>query len=151
MTYLSFIPVTAGVAGRLVFRPVYPQVVIPPAPTSDRGLGGDDVPRHRGWNKAEWKRRVKDPDQAIEDTLRSTYEALTNPDAALSVLSKVDVIVRPAARIAPDSLQLEINWRKIARDYERSNALVKLWQDEQALQREIEDEDETLMLWAVMQ
>ncbi len=127
----------------------------PPTPTPGRsGLGGDDVPRrspHRGWNRAEWKRRVKDSQDAVEQTLRETYASLTGQNSPLPVLAKVDAIVKPAAKRVAQDEPLSINWARIARDYERSNALIRLWQQERELFEEIEDEDEVITLWMTMQ
>ena len=118
------------------------------------GLGGDDVPRpyrkspHPGWNKAEWKRRVKDEQDAVEATLREAYAALTGADAPISVLAQVDRIVRPVAkRPAPEAPQLRINWSALALDFKRANALIRIWREE-AEMRAIEDDDEEIIMMA---
>jgi hypothetical protein len=114
-------------------------------PTPGRaGLGGDDVPRrrspHKGWDRDEWKRRRKDPEDAIEATLRSAYAELTGEDAPLSVLARVDAIVRPVAKQRDPEIPLVINWGKLSSEYERTNALIRLWQEEMALRADAEDE-----------
>lgn len=117
------------------------------------GLGGDDVPRewrknpHRGWDKAEWKRRVKEPGEALESTLRAAYAELTGTDAPISVLSQVDAIVRPVAKKsrAEEAPQLRINWAALANDYRRYAALMRLWQEEQEM-RALDEDDEEVML-----
>ena len=114
------------------------------------GLGGDDVPRrrspHRGWDRKEWEARVKEPDNAVERTLREVYAELTTPDAAYSTLAQVDAIVRPAARQVARDLPLRIDWRKLARDYDSAQAMVRLWQEEQDLQAAMLDDEEAMML-----
>ena len=118
------------------------------------GLGGDDVPRpyrkspHRGWDKAEWKRRVKDNEEAVEDTLRETYAKLTGEEAPISVLARVDAIVRPVAKRQREAEPLRINWAGIANDYRRTVALMRLRYEEEALLAQIEEEDELLMMGA---
>lgn len=111
------------------------------------GLGGDDVPRrnpNKGWNRDEWKRLRKDPQDAIETTLRQAYAELTQ-DAPLAVLAKVEAIVRPVAKVTQGQPHV-INWQQLAGQYERSNALYKLWQEEQDLRAAIDEEDELLMM-----
>lgn len=98
-------------------------------------VGGDDVPRkspHRGWNLQEWKRRVKDGDDAIERTLRQAYADLTGEKSPLQVLVQVDAIVTPIA-IQDTVLEapIRVDWRKI--NLERANALMQLWHEEQEL------------------
>lgn len=120
--------------------------VVAPTTPGREGLGGDDVPRrspHKGWNREEWAARVKAPNDALEATLRETYAALTGADATLAVLSRVDAIVRPVARA---DIPLRINWGRLAREYERTNALIKLWQEEMDLRAAIEEEDDILVL-----
>ena len=131
----------------------YGTSAVPPSPTPGReGLGGDDVPRHRrsphrGWDKAEWKRRVKDDQEALERTLQAAYAEITAPDAPISVLAQVDAIVRPAAKkqASPD-VPLRINWAGIANDYARTVALLRLRYEEEQLRALIEEEDELLMM-----
>mgnify|MGYP001569854387 CR=1 FL=1 len=116
------------------------------------GLGGDDVPRwrspHRGWDRKEWEARVKEPDNEIEKTLRSVYAELTTPEAPLSVLARVDALTRPVARAAPQDAPLRIDWARMARDYARANALVRLWREEAELRAIMDDDDEVLMMGA---
>ena len=119
------------------------------------GLGGDDVPRpyrkspHRGWNRDEWKARVKDGEDAIERTLKEAYAALTSDEAPISVLARVDAIVRPVAKkkVRPEAPQLRINWEALANDRRRANAMIRLWREEQEL-RAIEDDDEDILMMA---
>ena len=119
------------------------------------GLGGDDVPRHRksphrGWDKAEWKRRVQDDQEELERTLQEAYASITATDAPLAVLAQVDAIVRPVAkkqRVA--DAPLRINWAAIANDYRRTVALMRLRYEEESLRAAIEEEDEEIMLMAV--
>lgn len=105
------------------------------------GLGGDDVPYrkspHKGWDKAEWKRR-KQFEDGLESTLRETYQRLMGIPA---VAAKVDVIVKPV--IVND--EPKIDWTKLAQSYARSNALIKLDQEEADLRAAIDEEDEFLM------
>lgn len=111
------------------------------------GLGGDDVPRrnpNRGWDKEEWKRLRKEPEDAIEATLRQAYAELTQ-DAPFAALAKVEAIVRPVAKVAQGQAHV-INWPQLAAQYERANALYKLWQEERDLRAAIEEEDELLMM-----
>lgn len=121
------------------------------APTPGRsGLGGDDVPyarRDRGWNKEEWKKRVKEPGDAIEETLREAYAELTAEDAPMSVIARVDAIIRPVARKSkePEAPQLRINWTALANDYRRYAALMRLWREERELQAAMEDDDEMMV------
>lgn len=116
-------------------------------------VGGDDVPYrrkspHKGFSKAEWKKRVKDFPDAVEKTLRETYASLTGDEAPISVLSQVDAIVRPVSKETRD--RLNIDWQKMARDYERSNALMKLYREEMELQEQMEEEEELLLLASVL-
>lgn len=124
--------------------------VNPPTPGRS-GLGGDDVPYrskspHRGWDKKEWEARVKEPDNAVEKTLREAYAELTGKEQPFSVLAQVDAIVRPASRQVARDLPLRIDWRKLSRDYDRAQAMVRLWQEERELQAAMDDDDETMML-----
>ena len=118
------------------------------------GLGGDDVPRrrspHKGWDKAEWKRRVQDDQEALERTLQEAYASIAATDAPLAVLAQVDAIVRPVAKkqASPD-VPLRINWAAIANDYRRTVALMRLRYEEEALRAAIAEEDEEIMLMAV--
>lgn len=120
-----------------------------PTPTPGRsGLGGDDVPRrnpNKGWSRAEWKKRVKDNQDAIEQTLRETYARLTGEDAPLSVLAKVDAIVAPVSKRVKDE-PLQVDWARVALDYARYSAMMKLYQDEIELQAAIEEDNEIWML-----
>ena len=118
------------------------------------GLGGDDVPRHRksphkGWDKAEWKARVQDDQEALERTLQEAYASITWQDAPLAVLAQVDAIVRPVAKkqASPD-VPLRINWAAIANDYRRTVALMRLRYEEEALRAAIEDENEDIAMAA---
>lgn len=124
---------------------------IPPTPPTPgrSGLGGDDVPRrspHRGWSREEWKKRVKDGADAVEKTLQDTYDRLTGKEAPISVLAQVDAIVRPVARQARRDIALEIDWKKMARDYARAMALLRLEAEERELQAIMDDDDEVLLL-----
>lgn len=129
------------------------QIVTTPAPTPGRsGLGGDDVPRHtrvspsaRGWNRAEYERQ-REEEGRVEQTLREVYSELTGEDAPVSTLSRVDAIVRPASRQVRADAPLRIDWARLARDYERTNALIRLQREEAELRTQIEDEDDLLML-----
>ena len=119
------------------------------------GLGGDDVPRrrnpNRGWDKAEWKARVKDSQDAVEKTLREAYAELTAEEAPISVLARVDAIVRPVAkRPKPEAPQLRINWTALANDYKRTNAMIRLWREEQELRAMEEDDEDVLMMAAAL-
>jgi len=44
---LSFLPISAGVAGRLVFRPIYPQIVVIPPVVPEVTTGGGTSKRDR--------------------------------------------------------------------------------------------------------
>ncbi len=118
------------------------------------GLGGDDVPRrvtrnpNRGWNREEWKARVKDNADALAETLQETYDRLTGKEAPASVLAQVDAIVRPVAARQVGDVPLSIDWRKIALDYDRAMALVRLENEERELQALMDDEDEMMMVFA---
>lgn len=120
-----------------------------PQPTPGReGLGGDDVPYHkpyRGWNRAEWERLVKAPDDAIEATLRAVYADLTADEAPISILAQVDAIVSPVAERADT---MRVDWQRLSRDYERTNALVRLWQEEMDLRNAAEEEEDDFILLA---
>ena len=122
-------------------------------PFGRSGLGGDDVPRrrspHKGWDKAEWKARVRDDQEALERTLQEAYARITAPDAPISVLAQVDAIVRPVAKKqrAPD-VPLKINWAAIANDYRRTVALMRLRYEEESLRAAIEDENEDIAMAA---
>ena len=125
---------------------------ITPAPTPGRsGLGGDDKiteglrSPHRGWNREAWK-RDQQREGAIEETLREVYSELTGKSAAISTLARVDAIVRPAARQPQPDAPLRIDWAKLARDFERSNALIRLQAEERELQAIISDDEEVMML-----
>lgn len=125
--------------------------IVPPVPTPGRaGLGGDDVPRkspHRGWDKKEWERLRRDPEQALEATLRQAYAELTGETAPISVLARVDEILRPVAKVDKrGEYPLQINWKALSTEYERATALYRLWQEEQDLQAAMEDEDEAWLL-----
>ena len=115
------------------------------------GLGGDDTPRRRkspdkGWSKEEWQQRVKEPDEALEKTLREAYAEITSEEAPLSVLARVDAITRPVAAPAATDAPLRIDWQRLARDYERATALFRLQREERALRAQIEDEDDLLLM-----
>ena len=115
------------------------------------GLGGDDIPRRRkspdkGWSKEEWQQRVKEPDEALEKTLRAAYAEITADEAPLSVLARVDAITRPVAAPAATDAPLRIDWQRLARDYERATALFRLQREERALRAQIEDEDDLLLM-----
>ena len=115
------------------------------------GLGGDDKITRRkspdkGWDREEWKRRVKEPDEALEKTLREAYAELTQADAPLSVLARVDALTRPVAAPAAPDAPLRIDWARISRDYERATALLRLQIEERELRAQIEDEDELMLM-----
>lgn len=116
------------------------------------GLGGDDVPRrvtknpNRGWSREEWKERVKDNQDAVAQTLQDAYDRLTGKEAPISVLARVDAIVRPAAKRQQEAAPLRIDWQRMAQDYARATALLRLQEDERTLQAQIADEDEIIML-----
>ncbi len=127
--------------------------VTPPAPTPGRsGLGGDDSPKHprvspnaRGWDRAEYERQRADEGK-VEATLREVYAELTGQTAAISTLARVDAIVRPASVQAHRDVPLRIDWAKLARDYERANALVRLQAEERQLQEQIDDDDDLMLM-----
>lgn len=125
---------------------------VTPPPTPGRsGLGGDDVPRrpspHRGWNREEWLRLRKRPDDELEATLRQAYAELTGTEAPLSVLARVDEITRPVAKIDEQvDYPLQIDWAKLSASYARASALYRLWREERDLQAAIEDDDESWLL-----
>ena len=115
------------------------------------GLGGDDKITRRkspdkGWSKEEWQQRVKEPDEALEKTLREAYAEITSEEAPLSVLARVDAITRPVAAPAATDAPLRIDWQRLARDYERATALFRLQREERALRAQIEDEDDLLLM-----
>ena len=119
-------------------------------PTPGRsGLGGDDVPRrrspYRGWDRKAWRAAQDDLD-AVEATLRGTYAELTGADAPVSVLAQVDAIVRPAARQEARDVPLEIDWAKMARDFEAANRLMALARAEADLRAAIDDDEDLLMM-----
>jgi hypothetical protein len=125
----------------------------PPPPTPGRsGLGGDDVPYrrspHRGWDREEWKRRVKEPGEAIERELQEVYDRLTGKEAPISVLAQVDAVVRPVAKQVARDIPLRIDWKKLARDFDRANALMRIWREEQELEAAMEEDDEIMMMAA---
>ena len=115
------------------------------------GLGGDDKierresPSKHGWNREAWK-RDQAHEGAIEETLREVYSELTGQSAAISTLARVDAIVRPAARQPQPNAPLRIDWAKLARDFERANALIRLQAEERELQAIISDDEEVMML-----
>ena len=119
-----------------------------PTPTPGRsGLGGDDIPRrrspHRGWNREEWLRLRKRPDDELEATLRRAYAELTGETAPLSVLARVDEITRPVAKVDEQvDYPLRIDWKALSASFERASALHRLWLEEQ----EMEDEDDAWLL-----
>ena len=116
------------------------------------GLGGDDKITRRkspdkGWSKEEWQQRVKEPDEALEKTLRAAYAEITADEAPISVLARVDAIARPfAAPAAARAEPLRIDWRRLARDYERATALFSLQAEERELRAQLEDEDDLLLM-----
>lgn len=125
--------------------------VTPPTPTPGRsGLGGDDIPRrspHRGWDREEWQRLRKRPDDELEATLRAAYAELTGETAAISVLARVDEITRPVAKITKIAdYPLVIDWKALSANFERASALHRLWREEQDLQAAMEDDDEAWLL-----
>lgn len=111
-------------------------------------VGGDDVPYrkspHKGWNREEWRKRVKDGSDSIEQTLRETYDRLTGKEAPISVLARVDEIVRPVAKLEKDAIR--IDWTKLSRDFDRANAMMRLYLEEVELQAQMEEEEELLLL-----
>ena len=116
------------------------------------GLGGDDLPRrkspHKGWDRKEWEARVKEPNDEIEKTLRAAYAELTGESAPLSVLARTDAITRPVAARQADTgrdIPIRIDWRRLAQDYERANALMALAREEAEL-RAIEADDEDILM-----
>lgn len=122
-----------------------------PPPFGRSGLGGDDVPRylkspHRGWNREEWKKRVKDGEDGVASTLQATYDKLIGREPALSVLAQIDAIVRPVAKQESRDVPIRIDWQRMAEDFERANRLMALAREESDLQAFMEDEDEVLML-----
>lgn len=88
MDYLSFLPVGIPASSRLVYRPVYPQVVVPPAPTPTEVPGGGTSKRDKRLAKRKRVIRFSDLDE------RERIEALK----ALPV--------RPAP-IAPDPIPFD--------------------------------------------
>ena len=115
------------------------------------GLGGDDIPRRRkspdkGWSKEEWQRQVKEPDDALEKTLREAYAEITADEAPLSVLARVDAITRPVAAQAAPHAPLRIDWQRLASDYERALALFRLQREERELRAQIDDEDDLMVM-----
>lgn len=121
-----------------------------PVPTPGRsGLGGDDVPRqespHKGWDRKAYEKKKQREDD-IEATLRKVYASLTGEDAPISLLARVDAIVKPASKRVERDAPLVIDWKAMAQHEQRAVALMKLWQEEEALKREIEDDDDLLMM-----
>ena len=121
----------------------------PTPPFGRDGLGGDDVPRrespHRGWDKKEWKRRVKDHEDAVEADLRETYNRLVGLDAPVSQLAQVDAIVRPVAQRDFGSPRLQIDWAALAADYERAQRLYALERERAAWEALLADDDEMVL------
>ncbi len=113
------------------------------------GLGGDDVPRqespHKGWDRKAYESK-KARDDAVEATLRRVYADLTGEDQPISVLARVDAIVKPEAKRVERDAPLVIDWQAMARHEQRAVALMRLWQEEEALKREIDDDDDLLAM-----
>jgi len=108
--------------------------------------GGDDAPRkspHRGWNKDEWlKRKVREDD--IAATIEAAYRGVmgTAPTAAKEeALNLITQFAQPDTQPRAYPV-LQIDWKRMAEDYERTRQLISLWQEEQ----ERIDEEEVLML-----
>ncbi len=114
-------------------------------------ISGDDKitrrqsPNARGWNRKEYE-ALRAEEGRIEETLREVYSELTGETAAVSTLARVDAIVRPSASQARRDAPLRIDWAKLARDFERANALVRLQAEERELRAQIEDEDDLMMM-----
>ena len=115
------------------------------------GLGGDDVPTpyrkspELGWDKKAYESK-KAREDAIEETLKKVYADLTGTAAPLSVLARVDEIVKPVAKRVKKDAPLVIDWKAMAQREKQAKKLLALWNDEQALKRWIEEDDEIIML-----
>ena len=143
---------TPGIFNRAIFNNAVFNVGVQSTPGRS-GLGGDDVPGlfdkrrkspDKGWDKEAYDKRRADED-AMAQTLEAAYARITGEDAPISVLAQADAIVRPVAKQEADA-PLVIDWQRMARDQERAVALMRLYQEERALQASIDDEDDLLMM-----
>lgn len=136
--------------GAILLAGQIPAVTVSGEQFGRSGLGGDDIPYrrnpNRGWDREEYQRRRKKEAQ-LEETIKGAYQELMGADVPETVQAQVQKIVKPTAVKTTKGPELVIDWEAIARSYERTNALIKLQQEEAEL-RAIADDDEEVMLLA---
>lgn len=97
-------------------------------------VGGDDVPRHTGWNKAAWKKKQK-REEAITETIESTYRKLIGVEPAPVVVAELKAEIRKTPEIAQIDYTQEmrlIEWLSAQIDQVRQRHLDEL-DDEEAI------------------
>ena len=123
-TYLSFLPIGLPASGRLVFRPIYPQIipVISRIPSTD----GDERKRRRHNQSEEYR-------QARERLRRQIEAAIDGPVS----LAAVEQIIEDRAPLAvPRKITLE----RLAPDIEQFKSAIA------AIERRLaDDEDEEIL------
>ncbi len=141
-------PIVSPDAGAILLYGYPPEIVDSGSSVFGRsGLGGDDIPYrrnpNRGWDKREYLKRKKKLDE-LQDTIKETYQKLmgTAPEPIQAAAQK---IVKPTAVKTDEGVELRIDWEAIARSYERTNALIKLQQEEADLAI-AQDEEAVIML-----
>lgn len=116
---------------------------IPPTPGSSAGGGaGRPIYRQRRW-----------PKDILEDGLKSAYQEIMGMDLSGEVVLATTKLVKPfadkQARFKKIPKADEIDWKGMHRDLDLSRQLIQIHTDyvaKVALEREIEEEDEFLLL-----
>lgn len=129
MASLSYLPIGIP-SGRLVFRPIWPQVVV--AVTVDTHDGGKHARRLR----ALQEKRFKDE----RERLQARKEALRAAFAALEPGAKADVAEELSGRPVVARRIPKVDWQAVAADAERFDAAIRLF--ERVIRRLDLDDDE---------
>ena len=119
------------------------------------GLGGDDAPRKGiDWQVKRRKLTLRErPEAHLRDILDRVvseyYGEIVASDLPQSVKKEAAAVVKPfadkEARFKSVPPVAQVDWNALQRDADAVSAILRIWSDELA-QREIDDEDEFLMM-----
>jgi hypothetical protein len=113
---------------------------VPPTPSTTPNTGGVYYQGLR-------KKRIHKPrfDEVINKAVSDIYAEIINADLPKSVKREAAQVVKPYSTTTGIPAPSKIDWKALETDAKRVQLLLQIWSDE-LLQREIDDEDEFLLL-----
>ena len=144
MTFLSFLPVGIPAQSRLVFRPVYPQEIVP----EDGVMGG------AGW-PVDWQRKRRkltleeQPEKhlrwILDKVVAEYYGEIIDSDLPKAVKAEAANVVRPFVARSDSGARVpkvaKVNWDALQQDAKAVGELLRIWNERLA-----DDDDEEFLL-----